>query len=357
MKLRSKITLNVMLILPVLLFLGGILVWDRVQTAHEALLLVGLWVVAASGLAVYGALGRLTGPLERLAFMAGEWGQGRLDKRLGLTSDDEVGRVAQTFDRMASSLQAAHEQLESQVADGNRALQRSQRQLLEAAKLASVGELAAGVAHQINNPASIILMRSAGLAEREPLSTEGREDLEVVQRQIDKIRRIVEGLLLFSRQGETAFRPLSLNAVVARVGGLIGDLAAEEVDLRIEVGEGVPVVEADSGQMEQVLLNLVNNALEAMPRGGRLVLRTRGAGDAAVLEVEDNGCGIAPEDVGRIFDPFYSAKAGGQGTGLGLAVSYGIIERHGGTIQCSSTPGSGTRFVVCLPANGAAEAL
>ncbi len=370
MSLGTKITLASLVILAVMLSLGTLLIWQKVGVLSwvsrepiradlvRTFLLVGTWTVLGAAGAVYFAVRRLTRSLENLTGMAQRLGEGHLDQRLEVRSNDEIGRLAATFNQMAASLQSYQDTLEQKVEERTRELAHSQQQLLQAAKLASVGELAGGVAHEINNPAGIILMRAARLAQevgRGRSSAEAQEDLSAIQRQVEKISRIVAALLAFSRQSKPELRPVDLNELVRRTVSLLEDLIRNRgIDLLLDLAPALPQVQADGSRIEQVLLNLTNNALDAMPQGGRLSFRTAPVGrpqddPAVAVAVSDTGTGISAEDLSRIFDPFFTTKEVGQGTGLGLSVSYGIIEEHGGTIQVDSQPGVGSCFTLLLP--------
>jgi PAS domain S-box-containing protein len=222
-------------------------------------------------------------------------------------------------------------------------------QILRAQKLAAVGLLAAGIAHEINNPLSGVVGYSRLLLEK-PLEPWIREKVEKIAASGERCRKIVEGVLLFSRQREgVKKRPLELSALVDRVIS-IGEYQWRMHNVRIlREGLGPAHVVGDSNQLEQVLLNLLSNAVDAMPRGGRIRLKTGREDGRVKLEITDEGCGIPPEIVDRIFDPFFSTKEIGKGTGLGLAISYGIIKDHGGDILVRSQPGQGSTFTILLP--------
>jgi len=359
--LRTKITLAVSLIVLTVLSVGGLLIWEKLGSweLQRSFLLLGLWTMGGVAFSVYFAIRILTQPLSDLTSMAQQLGAGRLDHRMHIESDGEIGQLSLAFDNMADSLQAAQGTLEQKVVERTRALEHSQQQLLQAAKLASIGELAGGVAHEINNPASIILMRIASLEEELgslELPNETTEDVAVIGRQVEKISRIVSGLLTFSRRSTAELRPLDVNDVVHRTVHLMEDLVRSRgVELKLDLAGALPHTRGDNSQIEQVLLNLVNNALDAMPQGGRITFITRVTGGddsrspAVTLSVLDTGSGIAPEHLDRVFDPFFTTKEPGEGTGLGLSVSYGIVEQHGGVIEVSSQPGIGTRFDLRLP--------
>ncbi|MCY1068341.1 ATP-binding protein [Nannocystis sp. RBIL2] len=222
-------------------------------------------------------------------------------------------------------------------------------QVLRTQKLAAVGLLAAGIAHEINNPLSGVVGYSRLLLEK-PLDPNVREKVEKIAASGERCRKIVEGVLLFSRQREGGKRrPLDLSGLIDRVIG-IGEYQWRMHNVRIlRSGLQAAMIVGDADQIEQVFLNLFSNAVDAMPRGGRIRIRLDREDGRVVVEIADEGCGIAPEILDRIFDPFFSTKDIGKGTGLGLAISYGIIKDHGGDILVRSQPGLGTTFTIHLP--------
>ena len=333
------------------------------QGMRRTFVVTGAGAILMAALAVFLTIRSFTRPLDTLAQAAGRLGEGELDQRVRIHTDDEVGLLATAFNRMAQSLQGYQDTLEQKVEERSRELEASQKQLMQAGKLASIGELASGVAHELNNPASIILMRAKRLSqeiEQRELSTEAREDVQVIERQVEKISRIVSGLLTFSRRSTSAKREVDCNDVLRRTAALIEDMARHRgVELELGLNASLPSVEADSAQLEQVMLNLINNALDAMPEGGRIIFRSDlmeepGGERWVCVEVEDTGGGIAEEHLSRVFDPFFTTKEVGQGTGLGLSISYGIMEEHGGAIRVESRPGKGTCFKLYLPVIGEA---
>jgi PAS domain S-box-containing protein len=232
-----------------------------------------------------------------------------------------------------------------------------ERQVLRSQKLAAVGLLAAGIAHEINNPLSGVVGYSKLLLERS-LPDGVREKVEKIAQSGERCRKIVEGVLLFSRQQDGGERrPVDLRALIDRVLA-IGEYQWRMHNIRIlRELEGELVISADADQIEQVVLNLLSNAADAMPRGGAVTVSLRRLADGgAQLVVADQGHGIPEEIQARIFDPFFSTKEIGKGTGLGLAISYGIVQDHGGDIVVQSSPGHGATFVVTLPASGKAPA-
>jgi len=236
-----------------------------------------------------------------------------------------------------------------------KAQQLAENRLVQAAKLAAVGEMAAGIAHELNNPLTSV----TGFAELVMEELEGsslKNDMSLVLKEARRARDVVRRLLDFARQSETTRANSSLNQVVNDVIALTGHLIhTNDVELFLNLQEDLPWTNMDENQMKQVLLNLVHNALQAMPDGGRMDVSTRvlqKAGRKGVeVSVHDNGIGIDPDDQARIFEPFYTTRANSGGTGLGLSVTYGIVSDHQGEIELVSNPDIGTTFSVWLPIN------
>jgi PAS domain S-box-containing protein len=231
------------------------------------------------------------------------------------------------------------------------AVERSARQ---AEKLASVGTLAAGVAHEINNPIGVISSRIELMlldAETRPLPDDVRQDLDVLHRHAQRVARIAQGLLSFARQPPREHGPVDLNRVVEDTLLLLEDMMARDgVRVRRALAPALPAVWGDANGLQQVVMNLLTNARDAVSRGGDIAVETMAtaAPDARVrLVVRDSGCGIAAESLPRIFDPFFTTKA--HGTGLGLSITYGIVRDHQGTVDVRSVPGRGTTFTLSFP--------
>ena len=229
----------------------------------------------------------------------------------------------------------------------------TQRQLAQADKLASVGRLAAGVAHEINNPLTGVLSYASLLRKRMEHDLPACEDLDVIVRETVRCRGIIRGLLDFARPAVPARKPMDLNEVVRRaVSVVMTQLSLNQVNLSLDLAPDLPMVSADANQIQQVVVNLLLNAADAIGADGGNIRATTRWGPSGSIEflMEDSGRGISAEDLPRIFEPFFTTK-GNQGTGLGLAVSWGIIEAHGGALEVQSEPGKGTCFTLRLPSD------
>jgi signal transduction histidine kinase len=223
------------------------------------------------------------------------------------------------------------------------------RQMYRAERLATAGQLASGVAHEIRNPLTAIRSTIQFLAGDAHAGEGRRELLEGVVAEVDRINQIITQLLSFSRSAEAALEPLELNPLVQFSLSLVAAQARlEQVRVVCQLAP-LPTIAGDEGQLKQLFLNLLLNALQAMPEGGELrVESAAGPGGAACLSIADTGCGMSEEVLERIFDPFFTTKA--EGTGLGLALSYAIVERHRGEIRVRSAPGEGTVVMLKFPA-------
>ena len=233
------------------------------------------------------------------------------------------------------------------------------RAVARAEKLAAVGRLAAGVVHEINNPLATISACAEALESRvNEGAFEGSEALDDLREYLGLIRseafrckNITMGLLDFSRSRSSGRTPVDLGEVVDSAARLLShQKRGSEINFDIQRSERLPSVSGDPGQLQQVIIALATNAVDAMPNGGRLTISTKRNGKSVTVEVTDTGFGIAPENVQKIYEPFFTTKEVGKGTGLGLAVCYGILTEHGGSLDVQSTPGVGTTFTISLPA-------
>ncbi|MBT7075337.1 MAG: GAF domain-containing protein [Anaerolineae bacterium] len=263
-----------------------------------------------------------------------------------VSSVDRYQMLQDTIQILQTTQEELHERMEAQRTAENR--------LIQAAKLAAVGEMAAGVAHELNNPLTTVAGFSELLIDDLPAESPQREDLEMVLREAKRARNVVRRLLDFARQSESVRVRADLNEVIDDVAALTNHLFENSnIDFEIKLGEKLPWVVIDRDQIKQVVLNLLHNALHAMPQGGALSLSTRtrkrDKKKWLVMSVQDDGKGISANDLARIFEPFFTTKADDGGTGLGLAVSYGIITDHDGFIEVDSAPDEGASFTVWLP--------
>jgi signal transduction histidine kinase len=225
-----------------------------------------------------------------------------------------------------------------------------EEQLQISEKMASIGLLAAGVAHEVNTPLTGISSFTQMLLEGASPDDPTTAVLEKIERQTFRAAKIVNGLLNLARPAQVDSGPCDVNTVVNDVLSLLEhQLRNGSIQVRKELSDSVPSVQGVEHKLQQVFLNLFLNARDAMPRGGWLTIATRREGGDAVVEVADTGSGIPAEQLSRIYDPIFTTKAIGKGTGLGLSITYGIVQEHGGTISCESQVGQGTRFSIRLP--------
>jgi signal transduction histidine kinase len=229
-------------------------------------------------------------------------------------------------------------------------LKQTQAQLVQSTKLAAIGELAANIAHEINNPLTTVLGFASFIAERLPAEDPMREELGLIQEEASRARDIVRDLLQFSRQRDFMPEPADVNMVLEQVVAMIRRQGAfGAVTVTEAYAEDLPMVEMDVPRIKQVFLNIINNAVYAMKDGGKLTVRTTAAPELVRIAFEDSGPGIAPDVLSRIFDPFFTTKPEVSGTGLGLSVSLGIVQSHGGSIEVDSKVSAGSTFTVTLP--------
>jgi two-component system NtrC family sensor kinase len=334
----------------------GVLEAKYADVRWKALSLFILITVAGMVLALglgYIIANRMSRPVQQLIEASNQVSQGNLSPEIGPISKSEIGVLQKTFKEMLTSIQERdkRQRVESEI------------KLLQSEKQASVGKLAGGVAHEINNPLTGIVTFTHMLLRRNDIPEEVRGDLETIAQETERVRKIVKGLLDFSRQTELDREPTDVNRLVRQTMTLVENQALiKGVNLTFEAGDGLPMVTLDRNQMQSVLLNIIINALDATDPGGSITITTNigistskpGQKGIEVL-CTDTGCGIPPENLNRLFDPFFTTKEVGHGTGLGLSVSYGIVERHGGTIWVQSKVGKGSTFKVWLPTEEQSE--
>ncbi|MCC6994910.1 MAG: HAMP domain-containing protein [Deltaproteobacteria bacterium] len=312
------------------------------------------------GLAV-GLIARrgVTAPLGKLIDGIDGVARGDLSRVILQEREDEIGALAARFNDMTGSLREAREETR-RGADAKLELEDRLRQ---AEKLATIGQLAAGIAHEVGTPLNVIAGRASVMARKAPDEAEVRKNAGIIADQTQRITRIIQQLLDFARRKPSGRDLVDVGRVAtSSLDFLEHKLTQGRISAAIAVEPGIPAIPGDGDQVQQICLNLYLNAIQAMPEGGKLAVRVRrehrkkpnldlaAASSWVVLEVRDTGVGIPPDDRDKIFEPFYSTKAHGEGTGLGLSVSHGIVRDHDGWIELDGAPeGTGTVFRVFLP--------
>lgn len=284
-------------------------------------------------------------PLQRITLAAVQVTNGAYGTTVEEDSNDEIGLLAESFNQMSLKMAADIEQL-----------QKLNEQLVRTEKLAAVGTLAAGVAHEVNNPLASISSLVQMLQTQPDLDANTQETLRLVQSQVTRITQVTRDMLNFARVRPAARIEVDVNSILAASLRLANfDRNFQKLHLTTKLSENTPKILLDSDQIQQVFLNLLLNARDAMPEGGEIQIETKFVKDEVVVEIADTGAGISPENLSQIFDPFFTTKPAGKGTGLGLAVCYGIITAHGGRIEVISNNEKGTKFIVGLPVNSEPE--
>ena len=296
-------------------------------------------------------------PLRDLDAGAKRIAAGDLDERIPVRKTDEFGRLAGSFNAMTAALKTSRAELEQwartleeRVAERTRALRAAQAEAARGEKLASVGLLAAGVAHELNNPLTGVLTFSSLMRKKVAAGSPEAEDLDLVIRETKRCAAIIRRLLDFAREKTPEKQFADLNALIGDTVRIVERPAhLADIAIRLELDPALPKVWVDADLVKQVIMNIVVNAQHAIEHKGTITIRTRPVDGKVEFSVADTGCGIAPENLQRIFDPFFTTKGVGKGTGLGLSVSHGIVEAHGGSIEVESAPGEGSTFRVTLP--------
>jgi two-component system NtrC family sensor kinase len=319
----------------------GILYVGAREAAFAALLeafnnrvaVIALVVILLAGIIAVPIARWITRPIADLVQATGRLAQGDMSVRVPAGGRGELAQLADAFNRMVERL---HD---------------TQQRLLHKEKLASMGQLAAGVAHEINNPLGTIQLFSSAVLKSLPQGDPRRDDLKMIQSETDRCKVIVGSLLNFARQQEGLAEETDLNALLDQaVEAVAHQPSFAHVSIERRYAQDLPRIQADPSQLQQVFVNLMNNAADAMEGSGTITISTRPVNATSVeADVADTGCGIPEEDLGRLFTPFYTTKPPGKGTGLGLSIVYGIVKMHRGQITASSCVGRGSSFKVTLP--------
>jgi signal transduction histidine kinase len=306
-----------------------------VQLVFTGIALVAIVVIIAMVIAR-----RLSGPIEHLSRAVDAVGAGNFDVSVKTNSRDEVAQLAASFNTMAVNLR-----------ERDTRLREASAQLLHSEKMAAIGQLSAGLAHEVKNPLAGIL----GYAQLTRRSLENPEviarNLDVIERETRRCTDIISNLMRFARQESVERVATDINVAVSRAIALVDhQLGLHKVRIETDLQSGMALVSCDTNQLQQVVMNLLINAQQVMePAGGTVRVRTFMNETDAIIEVDDTGPGVPLDVRARIFDPFFTTKQAGKGTGLGLSVSYGIIREHGGSIRVNDAPGGGARFTISLP--------
>jgi two-component system NtrC family sensor kinase len=332
-----------------------------VRFTGGAVVLISLVSVAFIWLVVHKPIKELTTGIRQVT-------QGALGHSLTVHSQDELGVLADSFNKMTSELSEAQraltgwaKTLEARVEQKTQELNRAHEHMLHVEKMASIGKLAAVVAHEINNPLAGILTYAKLLKKWLARWDESRREetlssLDLIESESRRCGEIVRNLLTFARATPFNFEPADLSGIVDRSVRLVQhQLDLGSIELHLDLASDLPAVQCDPSQIEQVLVALIMNAIDAMPKGGNLTLRGRQlpASAEVQLQVQDDGVGVPAEVLPNLFEPFFSTKERGHGVGLGLAISKNIVEHHQGRIEVASDPGRGTTFTITLPVRGA----
>lgn len=285
-------------------------------------------------------------PLQRITLAAVRVTDGNYGTEVeGRQSNDEIGLLAQSFNEMSRKM-----------ADDIEQLKKLNEQLIRTEKLAAMGTLSAGVAHEVNNPLASI-SSLIQMMQKQNLDKKTAENLKLISTQIQRITQVTRDMMDFARVRPAAKSLVDINEIIEKVLRLASfDKAFQKLEIEQNFGKNLPPIYADQDQLQQVFLNLLLNARDAMPDGGELFISTKENSKDLHIEIKDNGIGIKTEDIKKIFDPFFTTKATGKGTGLGLAVCYGIITAHGGKIEVSNHE-NGSLFLISLPINEKASGL
>ena len=328
-----------------------------VRRALIVFVISGLLILAIS----YWTIGAVTNPIQALSKAVTSVAGGHFNETLVASRKDEIGTLIEGFNTMAGRLKEAYSDLEGKIKASNRELEiayqtlkQRQEQLVRSEKMAALGQLSAGIAHEIRTPLTSIKIFIQSLEKEIDLDENRGEDFRIIKKEIDRINENVTRFLNFPRPEEPQFQQVDVNALLGdTLNLLMAKIRSSGIRLDVSLPEALPPVEGDPKQLNQVFLNLVLNAVEAMPKGGTLSIGASLRMNPDIREegiqivFQDTGGGISEEDRPYLFDPFFTTKE--KGTGLGLSIVYSIIQRHNGWIEVKSAPGKGSSFIVSLP--------
>lgn len=308
---------------------------------------------------LYFSTTQIINPLQKMVVATQKIAKGDLTHKLNVRSSDEIGDLAKSFDKMTEELRVANDKLidwgktlEKKVEERTEEIRKMQSHLIQQEKLASLGKLAAGIAHEINNPLGGILIYSHLLLEEAPSGSPERDNLKKIVKETTRCKDIVKGLLQFARPRDPEMIQTEVNEILENSLSIMeGQALFQNIELQKRYANDLPKIVADNAQLQQVFMNIILNGVEAMDGNGTLTIKTFLGDDKKNIHIEfvDTGHGIKEENKKRLFEPFFTTKEVGKGTGLGLAISYSIIQKHKGTIKVTSQEGKGSTFTVIIP--------
>lgn len=306
---------------------------------------------------LYFSTTRIINPLQKMVTATQRIAEGDLSHKVEVTSSDEIGHLASSFNAMVDKLKEANQKLiewgktlEKKVEERTKELTAMQAHLIQSEKLASLGKLAAGIAHEINNPLGGILIYSHLILEDTDKNSPHYENLKKIVKETARCKDIVKRLLEFARPKEPEFTLIDINEIVEKSLSIVERQALfQNIKIVKTYDPNLPNTVADGAQLQQVFTNIIINAAEAMDGKGTLTIQTSTEQNFIHVSFSDTGHGISEENKKRIFEPFFTTKEVGKGTGLGLAISFSIIQKHQGTIEVRSQPNKGATFIVKLP--------
>ncbi len=332
---------------------------DTTNRVMMTFIFIAALCVALLLVILYFSINKIINPLSKMVVATQEIAKGDLSHKVEIRSNDEIGYLAKSFNKMTEDLKIANEKLlgwtktlEKKVDERTIELTQMQGHLIQSEKLASLGKLAAGVAHEINNPLGGVLIYSHLLLEDINKGNPHYENLKKIVKETSRCKDIVKGLLEFARPKELEISSIAPNDIIEKSLSFFETQALfQNIKIKKDYSSNLPKIIADKDQLYQVFINIILNSVEAMEGNGTLTLSSVSDKDKKYIHIlfTDTGPGITEEDKNRLFEPFFTTKEVGKGTGLGLAISYSIIRKHKGTIAVSSQVGKGTTFTVSLP--------